>query len=96
MDHRPSSESRIGTARHALTDCADVLGRSLADFGQSRKMWKIDIYEIQKTYSGEGREWSPEAEIKTGDSSEDMLKHFLPDFRVVVKNLQETEFEVGF
>ena len=54
------------------------------------------MYEIQKTDSREGREWSPEAEIKTGDSSEDMLKHTLPDFRVVVKNPLEPEFEVGF
>ena len=54
------------------------------------------MYEIQKTDSEEGREWSPEAEIKTGDSSEDMLKRFLPDFRVVVKNPLEVEFKGGF
>ena len=54
------------------------------------------MYEIQKTDSGEGREWSPEAEIKTGNSSEDMLKTFLPDFLDVVENPLEAEFKVGF
>ena len=54
------------------------------------------MYEIQKTDSEEGREWSPEPEIKTGDSSTYLLKNFLPDFRVVVKNPLEAEFEVGF
>ena len=96
MDHRTSSGHGIGTARHARTDCANVFGRSLVDAGENRKMWKIDIYEIQKTDSEEGRQWSPEAEIKTGDSSEDMLKPTLPDFRVVVKNPLGLEFEVGF
>ena len=69
-----------------------ILGR----FWKMSKNVKNRHFDFQKTDLGKTFLWSPEAEIKTVDSSKYLLKNSLPDFPVVLENPLEVIFKVGF